>query len=614
MKHKNPKPPNKKARSTIQILKELKDLSGGSLKIFPLLVPFAMTFISSAMEVASLGLIIPLLQLAIGEDIKSEALSKITEIYTNLFGISDRLHLIILTAVLIVLAVVLKNLFEYLSKIITQDMSMDIQHHVRTKMIHQLLMYDLLYFERKRIGEIEFMLQRGNMVPQFIMALRDTIEKIVMSLAYFCLMLYISWTISLMVFLILPTGYFVILWLKKLARSSSSKEQQSLSDLSVRSYRILSSIGLIKSYGTEDQEESEFNDISGGANEKMKKLNKVIALAPHLQEPLIVVAVVLMAGLSYVMFISGFKGAIAGFMTFFVVLKRFQSTFQTVAPSIVSIIRQKMIISSLLDLFRYEPWMVIPSGKLPFKGIKKSIEFKHINFKYDPNGPLILKDINLEIKKGQTVAFVGQTGSGKTTVVSLVARNFDYDDGQILIDGVPIKDYDMTSLRHHIGYVRQQAIILNLSVKDNLIYGMKRQVTHKEILKALKDAQMLDYVNSLPQKYDTIVGEGGADLSGGQRQRISIARAIIRNPDILILDEATSSVDTETEKKIQDALLRIFKNKTVLVNAHRLSTIEKADQIVVLEHGQLVEKGTFRQLISKKGRFFHYWKLQAGLR
>jgi ABC-type multidrug transport system fused ATPase/permease subunit len=310
---------------------------------------------------------------------------------------------------------------------------------------------------------------------------------------------------------------------------------------------------------------------------------------------------------------SSTKGGIAGFMAYFVILRRFQSELQSLVSSVPDFAQTKAPLKKFLSVFNEEPWMVVKSGKKQFTGLKKEIKFKDFCFKYNDENGYVLKDINMSIEKGKITAIVGPSGSGKTTIAELIPRMFDYDKGKILVDGVEIKEFELKPLRKNIGVVSQDVAILSRTVRENICYGLERKVTDEELIEAAKAANIYDFIKNLPDKFESMLGERGANLSGGQKQRISIARAMLKNPDILILDEATSALDTETEFKIQESLDRIFKGRTVLAIAHRLSTIKNADKIVVLEKGQITEQGTFKELLKKKGRFYHYWEIQTEL-
>ena len=259
-------------------------------------------------------------------------------------------------------------------------------------------------------------------------------------------------------------------------------------------------------------------------------------------------------------------------------------------------------VGRVFEILEEEPKIIDNENKILFQYFSDNITFENVDFKYKDSEERILKNINLTVKKGETVAFVGNSGGGKSTLVNLIPRFFDVSSGVIKIDGVDIKDYDVKSLRKNIGIVPQETFLFSGTILQNIKYG-KRDATFDEIKEAAKKANAHDFIENLEEGYNTEIGERGVKLSGGQKQRIAIARAILENPQILILDEATSALDNESEKLVQDALEKLMGNKTTFVIAHRLTTIENSDKIVVLQQGEIKEIGTHTELLEKNGLY-----------
>ncbi|MCX5841026.1 MAG: ATP-binding cassette domain-containing protein, partial [Deltaproteobacteria bacterium] len=281
-------------------------------------------------------------------------------------------------------------------------------------------------------------------------------------------------------------------------------------------------------------------------------------------------------------------------------IKRLTNVNNTIQQGIAGAQRVFSIIDAVPEI-RNKP------EAIPLPAISKAIDIRNVTFRYEDTP--VLKQINLTVRAGEAVAFVGMSGGGKTTLVNLIPRFYDVSEGQILIDGRDIRDVTMESLRAQIGIVTQQTILFNDTVRNNIIYGDVEK-TEADVIRVAKAANAHHFIMNLPDGYDTVIGEQGTKLSGGERQRISIARALLKDAPILVLDEATSSLDTEAEIEVQEALENLMKGRTTLVIAHRLSTIRNADRIVVLVNGEIVEEGTHEALLDKKGEYFRLYQMQ----
>jgi subfamily B ATP-binding cassette protein MsbA len=307
-------------------------------------------------------------------------------------------------------------------------------------------------------------------------------------------------------------------------------------------------------------------------------------------------------------FVVGGKLEVSALLTFMFVLFRMMPLVEQVNSIRVELGSYTASFQKVKEILLREDKVYILNGNLEFKKLEKSIDFLSVYFGYSSD-QLILKDINLSIKYGQTTALVGASGAGKTTLADLVPRLYDPTQGQILVDGIDLKDLEINSFRRKMAIVSQDTFIFNASVRDNISYGTDL-VDEIKLQEVARQANALDFILAMPEGFDTILGDRGVRLSGGQRQRIAIARALLRNPEILILDEATSALDSVTERLIQESLENLSKSCTVIIIAHRLSTIVHADNVVVLEKGEVVEQGTYLELIEKKGSLWKYHQMQ----
>jgi len=295
---------------------------------------------------------------------------------------------------------------------------------------------------------------------------------------------------------------------------------------------------------------------------------------------------------------------------FFFVLKRCMWTFGFLNQLQVSFAAARGQVLEIMSVLDDHEKYFVPDGQVEFTGLKREIEFHHLNFSY-PGHIQALKDITFSIDKGKMTAIVGSSGSGKTTLVHLIMRFYDSLPGSLKIDGVDIRDFSVASLHSKIALVSQDALLINASLRFNLTYGMNGEVVKEEKMNdILERARLSDFVKNLPMGLETEIGDRGIRLSGGEKQRVAIARAILHNPEILLLDEATSALDTQTEQLIQEAIDELIKDKTGIVVAHRLSTIQHADKVIVIEKGRMVEEGSLQMLLSSKGKFYEYWEAQ----
>ncbi len=428
----------------------------------------------------------------------------------------------------------------------------------------------------------------------------DACHSIIVLLISIIIMLYLSYTLTLMLFLILPAIYIVTLIFQKNILKFQRKVRDYNSKI-IRSYtESLSYIKTIKSLGIEDKKKKEFKVF----NEKYRKYN----LRSILISAIFVPAVMFVASIG-VGFAFNFSSisVMKNVMTYGAFLSFLTYSFQIFEPfkmlaQIFTDLKSAQASAERVFQILYEEDEIIENQKsdLNFEG---NIKFENVSFHYFDDDKLILKDFNFEIKKGESVAFIGSTGSGKSTIVNLICKFYNPTSGDIYLDGINYKNIDKTSLYNNLGYVLQQPQLFSISIKDNIKFG-NEDASDDEILEVCSLLGIDDFVFKLPDEIDTVIGENGYNISNGQKQLISFARALIKNPKLLILDEATSSIDTETEKIIQNKMKDILEGKTSIIVAHRLSTIKHCDKIVLIENGNILEQGTHLELLDKKGIYY----------
>ena len=434
-------------------------------------------------------------------------------------------------------------------------------------------------------------------------AVRDTLTVI----AAFGVMIYHSPTLTIFVAILFPIVAVIVRLLGVAFRRYSSRIQDSVGDVTQVSDEVIRGNWVVKAFGGYKYERDRFAEADGRNFKQNMKLIRVRSLG------VAVTQVVFGFGIALVIYLAG-RQSIEGvlspgqFISFFSAMMLMLQPVRRITNVNATLQRGVAAADSLFMILDQENEQ--DKGRFEKERADGEVVFDHIDFTYGDAEDPVIRDLRVEVAAGSTLAIVGHSGSGKSTLVSLLPRFYDVDAGEIRLDGIPITEYSLASLRNNISVVSQDVVLFNDTIRANLAYGQLEPPSEEELLKAAEAAHVLEFVNDLPLGLDTIVGDRGVLLSGGQRQRIAIGRALLKNAPVLILDEATSALDTHSERRIQDALNALMENRTTLVIAHRLSTVEKADRIIVLDAGRIVESGNHAELLAKNGHYAALYRMQ----
>ncbi len=529
----------------------------------------------------------------------------------NLILENSKLYGLFFISVLVVGLSFLKNLTRYLSSFFMAPLRMGVIRDIRRNLFYKILTLPIAFYSGERRGDIisKMTSDVGEIEVSVMQSITMLFKDPLVLIVYIAFLLYMDWQLTLMVFVLLPITGGIIGTIGKNLRKTGRRGQNILGDLMSIVDETLSGVRVVKAFNAEKKMQERFSNKNQHYTNVMTKMWRRRDLAGPLSEFLGTTVIVSLMIYGGSMIINGtsnleaasFLGYLGLFSQIISPAKSISTSYYNIQKGLASIDRINMILNEENPIKEKEDAEVLPDFQF-------SVEYKNVSFRYEDTD--VLKNINLKIKKGQTIALVGQSGSGKTTLVDLLPRFWDIQKGDILIDNKPIKDLKIESLRGVMGNVNQEPILFNDTIFNNIAFGVE-SATKEEVIQAAKVANAHDFIMNTEDGYETNIGDAGNKLSGGQRQRLSIARAVLNNPPILILDEATSSLDTKSERLVQEALTNLMKSRTSIVIAHRLSTITSADVICVMNEGEIVEQGTHEELLKKDGYYTKLHKMQT---
>jgi len=504
----------------------------------------------------------------------------------------------------------LKNLFNYWAMYFITFLRNGILKDIRNMMYKKMIDLPLSYFSEKRKGDmISRMTSDVLEIQHSFLSILELIIKEPLTIFFTIIaMFFISLELTLFVFIFIPIAGFIISKVGKTLRKSSDKAANEQGYFLSIIDETLGGLKVIKSFNGEKL----FSDIFENSTYRFFKLNNKILNRQNLAFPMseflgiISIAALLIYGGNLVLNQGTLSSA--SFIAYIGMAYNILTPAKAISRASYAVKKGDAAAARVLEVIETENSITNKQNSVQKTNFNSSISIENVTFSYQKES--VLKDFSLEVPKGKTIALVGQSGSGKSTIANLLTRFYDVQQGSIKIDGIDNKEIDLQSLRSLMGLVTQDSILFNATVKDNLLLG-KQDASDQEIIEALKVANAYEFVKDLPNGIDTNIGDSGNKLSGGQKQRLSIARAVLKNPPIMILDEATSALDTESERLVQQALENIMKNRTSVVIAHRLSTIQKADLIVVMKKGKIAEQGTHSELLSKNGIYSKLVTMQS---
>ena len=580
--------------------------------------------LSAVLNIFSFAALIPILQILFRTegagtatelmpwslDNLKEVLANNADYYvTQLIGDVGATTTLLLIGLFLAFTTFLKTGAYFLSSATIIPIRTGVVRDIRNQLYHKITSLPIGFFSEERKGDIIARMTGdvGEIESSIMSSLDMLFKNPILIISYFTALIFISWQLTLFTLVFVPIfGWFMGYVGRKLKRKSIAA-QSLWSDTMSQVEETLGGLRIIKAFCAEDKMNKRFDGINSEYRDSIQRVNIRQQMAHPMSEFLGTVLIIIVLWVGGILVLD--QQILSGptFIYYLVMLYSIINPLKDFSKASYNIPKGLASMERVDKILKAENTIKEPANPKHIASFEHQIEFRHVSFRYGEQW--VLKDINLVIEKGKTVALVGQSGSGKSTLVDLIPRYYDVQEGEVLIDGINVKDLGIHDLRQLIGNVNQEAILFNDSFYGNITFGVD-SATREQVEQAAHIANAHEFIMQTEHGYDTNIGDRGGRLSGGQRQRVSIARAILKNPPILILDEATSALDTESERLVQDALERLMKTRTTVAIAHRLSTIKNADEICVLHEGEIVERGTHEELLEKGGYYRKLHEMQ----